>query len=409
MDTTLFPRQDSSLAPLPPLDPAYCAENNNGQILGVTGAVLGMAVFAVVLRMFVRITMVRKVGADDYVILLSLLLAVGTMICFAAESFTLGGRHIMCMSQHDFYIFAKWQFYHSIWVMAGVVLVKVSIALFLMRLVPPKRSWKAFLWGSIVFLICFMLVCALTLVFQCTPISAAWDYKLKKQPGTRCFNTKAFIDLGLFNSIVNCVTDAMFATLPVPIILGLQVNTRTKITLAGILGLGYTACAAGIVKAITQYTFFSKKDPFWHNAFSVWNMIELCVGITAASLPALKPLIVRWLSATKALVDKNSKHHRRVQSDQYGHVSDLQNARRHAEAIRLEDRKITVHHEIVQVQDVVDTSSDVSANGRKKSAAYTEFSAKTGASLSPHAMTYDDHAFPRTQSEERLTEPKIHV
>lgn len=108
-----------------------------------------MAVFAVVLRMFVRITMVRKVGADDYVILLSLLLAVGTMICFAAESFTLGGRHIMCTSQHDFYIFAKWQFYHSIWVMAGVVLVKVSIALFLMRLVPPKRSWKAFLWGSI--------------------------------------------------------------------------------------------------------------------------------------------------------------------------------------------------------------------------------------------------------------------
>lgn len=51
---------------------------------------------------------------------------------------------------------------------------------------------------------------------------------------------------------MNICTDVLFALLPIPIIVKLQVNTRTKVSLAVILGLGFVACAAGIVKANLQ-------------------------------------------------------------------------------------------------------------------------------------------------------------
>lgn len=38
-----------------------------------------------------------------------------------------------------------------------------------------------------------------TLLFQCHPINAAWDFAAKAAPGAKCFPEKLFRDLGLFN------------------------------------------------------------------------------------------------------------------------------------------------------------------------------------------------------------------
>lgn len=235
--------------------------------------------------------------------------------------------------------------------MWGVILVKISIALFLMRLVPPGRNWKVFLWATIgmlhalrhmierergrepgmltrnaVFLVCFMLACTGTLVFQCWPIRAVWTFQYEY-----CFSNATFAAIGLTNTSINCATDFLLATLPVPVIVRLHVNKRTKMTLALILSVGYFACAAGIVKAVKQATFFAETDPLWHNSFNVWNMIELCVGITAASLPGLRPLFAKILASTKSVfshswgsndrtVANNSSssgsHHRHNHNDQ---------------------------------------------------------------------------------------------
>ena len=43
----------------------------------------------------------------------------------------------------------------------------------------------------------------------------------------------------MFNSIINIITDVLFASLPVTVVWNLQVNMRTKISLLAILSLGY--------------------------------------------------------------------------------------------------------------------------------------------------------------------------
>lgn len=308
----------------PPPSPEYCAENNSAEILGIAGGLMSAAAVVVLLRMYVRIFMLKSVGSDDYVMISALLMAVGTFICFVGETHYAIGRHTACIGPYDFEMYARWQYFHSIWVMAGVILVKISVALFLMRLVPPTRKWKQFLWASIgqlvnpatlkllltpstVFLVAFMITCAATIIFACVPIEASWKFELRMNPGTRCFSNETFTMIGLINSSINCATDFLFAILPIPVIIRLQVNLRTKIVLCFILSLGYIACASGIVKAVQQHNFFTVKDPTFHNGFNVWNMVELCVGILAASLPSLRPLFARVLE--KAMTTFHSNYY----------------------------------------------------------------------------------------------------
>lgn len=157
-----------------------------------------------------------------------------------------------------------------------------------------------------VFLICFGLASAGTLIFSCIPIAASWDANLAALPTTKCFSHHVFASIGVFNSVINIVTDFCFALIPIPIIVNLQINTRTKITLAAILSLGLVACSAGIVKAHLQATFFSNHDPWWNDSFELWFMLELCLGIIAASLPSLKPLFSSILSTTRTALGLSS-------------------------------------------------------------------------------------------------------
>ena len=95
----------------------------------------------------------------------------------------------------------------------------------------------------------------MTLIFSCVPPAANWDPSLV--PTAKCFSLNTFTAVGLLNtcestvtgalyafgftdeiSAVNIATDILFVILPVPVIWGLQLNIRTRITLIGVLSLG---------------------------------------------------------------------------------------------------------------------------------------------------------------------------
>ncbi|KAI7347268.1 hypothetical protein KC320_g7351 [Hortaea werneckii] len=314
----------------PPISDSYCRSKNHGEILGVTGSFFGAALIIVSLRLYVRSRILQYVGVDDYLMLVAMFMATATFVCFVGDTRHGLGRHFPCLSDKDRSVLAHWQFFHNLSIMFGVVFVKLSIAVFLMRLA-PKPEWKRYLWGAIVFLVCFMIACAGTLIFSCTPVSASWNHSLQLLPSTRCFSAKTFSSIGLFNSIVNILTDLIFAILPIPIIVKLKVNLRTKCILVFVLSLGFVACAAGIAKAQTQTTFMDDPDPHWHDGFMVWNMVELCLGILAASLPALKPLFSSILASSATMLGMSSgggyrsksRAHRTGQSWQHPSASHI--------------------------------------------------------------------------------------
>ncbi|KAF2644632.1 hypothetical protein P280DRAFT_487198 [Massarina eburnea CBS 473.64] len=275
---------------MPPLPPEYLSYTNAPEILAITGSFFTAAVVAVLLRCYVRLSMLRVFGIDDYVMTFATFCAAATFACFKIETDYGLGKHFMALLADplQYTQFSKIVYVHSILVMVGISSVKISIAFSLLRL-STRRSYS----------------CALSLIFQCLPVDAIWDLSLRPPPfgtGTaKCYSMTTFRNLGLMNSSFNVVTDVLFATLPIPLIWKLQLNTRTKLSLIVVLSLGWFACAAAIVKAIQQWYVLQEPDWTVHDSFNVWNYIEFTIGILAASLPPLKPLVNRFLETARAI------------------------------------------------------------------------------------------------------------
>lgn len=97
------------------------------------------------------------------------------------------------------------------------------------------------------------------------------------------------------NASVNIITDLLVATIPVRGIWRLQIPRRQKIALLGILTIGWFVCIVSVLRLYALNVFARHQDDAtYHSApTAYWSAIEANLAIVCASLPALKPLIVR--------------------------------------------------------------------------------------------------------------------
>ncbi|RAL14703.1 oxidoreductase [Aspergillus homomorphus CBS 101889] len=302
-----------------PLWPRSGSSSSNAPtILAVVGTLTGLSTLIVLLRCYVRGLVLRKFNAEEYNIIGAWLCAVGVLVCFAVESQHGVGRYSKDITNEEFGYLAKVVYFHSIIVMVGLSLVKISLAVFLRRF--AQNALRQALIGSIVFLVAFTIACGLTLILQCTPVAAAWDYSLRAN--ARCFDSGTYTAIGLWNSITNLVTDVIFATLPVPMFIKIQVNRRTKASLIGVLSLGYLACVAGIIKIVAQIKVLKETNVYRNDTFMVWNCVELNIAILAACLPNLKPLVKSLLDSTRSLTSGRRNAYGNYYPGYYGQRSE---------------------------------------------------------------------------------------
>ncbi|KAK8050458.1 oxidoreductase [Apiospora phragmitis] len=193
----------------------------------------------------------------------------------------------------------------------GICLVKISLAFFLRRFV--QKVWqKRFLLGMVVFLSVFLIYSICTYTFACIPLEAIWNQKITD---ANCQFRSKLMDIGTANSVVNIITDLAMVALPVLVVVELQVNRKTKISLILVLSLGLfylspraIACAAPVIRAVYAY---SMTDPDYSRRydFLIWFkyvvfqafyhfIVELHAGILAASLPTPRPLVSKLLKST---------------------------------------------------------------------------------------------------------------
>ncbi|KAH9207631.1 hypothetical protein DL95DRAFT_395890 [Leptodontidium sp. 2 PMI_412] len=294
----------ASTAPPGPID----RSTNAPSILAVNGVFFGFTVVVMAARIYVRAVMLKTIGTDDWLILAATLCGAGVFACFVGETHNGKGMHAASIRPDEFVRYFHWTYFHSIIVTVGISLVKLSVGFFLLRLATGKPH-RIFLWCVIAFLVAFTFSSAGTIAFSCIPIRASWDRM--SEPDAKCFSTRTFTNIGLFNSIVNIITDVLFASLPIPIVWKLQVNMRTKLSLICILSLGYFACVCSIVKTTIQVNVLKDPDSTRKDRYSIWNAIELYVGLLAASLPALRPLFKSMLDLrTRATASSNAQRHK---------------------------------------------------------------------------------------------------
>jgi len=95
-------------------------------------------------------------------------------------------------------------------------------------------------------------------------------------------------------SVFNIITDIWILALPIPTLRSIQRPNREKIALFLIFGAGTFATVSSIVRLHTIYRYTEASDPFRESILvNLWSMIEVCVAVACASVPALKPVFSR--------------------------------------------------------------------------------------------------------------------
>jgi|SRR5690242_14404332 len=88
--------------------------------------------------------------------------------------------------------------------------------------------------------------------------------------------------------------DFVLAILPWPVVMGLNMKRKEKITIACGLSLGVFAGACSVVRTVELRTLASNANYVYDTSpMLLWSSSEICLTIICACIPVLRPLYVR--------------------------------------------------------------------------------------------------------------------
>jgi hypothetical protein len=181
----------------------------------------------------------------------------------------------------------------------GMVCVKFSILMLyhrIFRVFAFKRALVAL--GA--FIAAWALTAFFASVFNCYPISSAWDVNVKG----RCIHYgKVTMVIGILNVLI----DFTMLAYPIPMVWNLHMSTRRKLLLCLTFGAGSCACFVSIARLFYARRVASTYDPSWDNVNGgILSGLEIATGIIACSCMTYRPLIERVFGKGKRTLAKAS-------------------------------------------------------------------------------------------------------
>ncbi|OAL56466.1 hypothetical protein IQ07DRAFT_674664 [Pyrenochaeta sp. DS3sAY3a] len=279
-------------------DPGYIEQDVSPMLYSITFSCLGLAILVVALRLYSRLYLLkaRRLNLAECLIVLSTLVDIASCVLIHFQIKTGMGKHIEYSRERPIMLQASMKFglaQNSVY-QALVGLIKASICAQLYMLAPVNVQQKVVLWTSIV-VVLFTLFTTFSAIFQCIPMSAAWNLDTFPKG---CWN---MMGMNFFTSTVNTVLDLVIFCLPIPTLLNLQMERKKKVSLVFTYCVGSLAIACSIVR-LRNMIYFRGVGDFTYEAsmVPVWGAIECNAGIICASFPFIMPIIKRM---TGSIID----------------------------------------------------------------------------------------------------------
>ncbi|KJZ70967.1 hypothetical protein HIM_09622 [Hirsutella minnesotensis 3608] len=277
------------------------------------------ACLAVCLRLLTRAVLVRNFGLDDYLITAAMFGTIGFLVAVIQQiRFGLGDRVdiavIKQFLQSRYASILAYGFTHQ--------LVNFSI-LFQYKRIFTERSAQRLFLGLILWLTVYGLFHSFSLVFTCVPVAKYWDETI---PGG-CLQRST---LHYFLAGFNIINDIILLIAPVPYLNNLQIPRRAKHALMAVFACGGFASIVAIIRLHSLYVNSStptNQQPLKGVNIAIWSGLEINVAIICASVPALKPLFVKFFPQMISFLGDSAKRSRTGRSAQNSahHRSDHHN------------------------------------------------------------------------------------
>lgn len=282
-------------------------EDRSQEVAGVAGFFLALSTVSIALRCYCRIKVVKSFGWDDWFAVLAYLFFV--FFCAFAITGTLygTGRHTQDIPPADIPIALKWWWAcEPVYVLSNMAL-KMSIGLFLLRIVVEpvhKYTILAVLVVTELFGAAFFFL----FLFQCQPSSYFWNRFAGNGATGNCIDNMVTVKATYTYSAVSCWGDWTFSIIPIFMIRNLQMTPRTKLVVVFILALGGIASTATIIRIPYVHYMADIADFLYMTTdVAIWSTAETGIGISASSFATLRPLFRRFLSGSRLSGTPHSK------------------------------------------------------------------------------------------------------
>ncbi|KAF3764795.1 hypothetical protein M406DRAFT_331113 [Cryphonectria parasitica EP155] len=108
-------------------------------------------------------------------------------------------------------------------------------------------------------------------------------------------NINCVNNVGAAHAALNILSDLIVIVLPVPLIHGLQMPIKQKITVGVLMTLGSFCVVASIVRIVYVTAIQNDVDTTYAEArVGVWSSVEVNIGIMCVSMARLKPFMQRY-------------------------------------------------------------------------------------------------------------------
>ncbi|KJZ73135.1 hypothetical protein HIM_07519 [Hirsutella minnesotensis 3608] len=264
------------------------SEDTSPALIITCAVLLPLTWLAVGLRVYVRAWITKSFKIEDWFIVIAQFTF--TVVCaLILEGVRNGlGKHNAALAPDKLILSIKWQSLATRIYILDMIFVKLSIGIFLLRL----AVWTAYKWILRICLVVFALW-GLGLFFwnsfQCNPVEKLWDFRIEYG---YCAGPYATVSWAIALSIMNILSDWVYALLPVPMVWNINMTKQAKITVIVLLGLGIFASIATVVR----FKYLNGLNQWNDLSYSltdavVWTLIEPGVAILATSLATIRPLL----------------------------------------------------------------------------------------------------------------------
>ncbi|KAJ5179966.1 hypothetical protein N7492_003176 [Penicillium capsulatum] len=280
-------------------------DSNTQSLLGVSIAFFILSFITVGARCWVRLRLVRAFGWDDATMVAALALNLAfTICCVIGYEYGLGRKldYFDTRPQDFRHALLAWWLGQLFYVMACIV-VKLSIIIALLR-IAYCRTHRWVLYTAMLVSAAVGIVFFFCSMFQCSPVSFFWG---RSDPDGQCLPAGGILAVAYIYSVGAAVTDLTIGIFPIFLLSNLFMDRRSKIAIIAILSLG---CAAGIAVIVRiPFIHHIKDAEFLHNtsSISILSNIETGLGITAGSLPVLRPLVAHVFNKTQSTSGRHQR------------------------------------------------------------------------------------------------------
>ncbi|KAF2245856.1 hypothetical protein BU26DRAFT_552887 [Trematosphaeria pertusa] len=262
-----------------PMDPN--AYSLRPYVIETTAVCLAFTVPAVVVRIFTKGYILKKMQVEDYSLLIALA-GYAAYLGVMLKAFDYNcGKHQWNVSIADTMIILKYVNIVQILYSPPMFFAKLALLLQIQRIFTVTQKnftyWAS--WALIIANGAIYTAVLFAFIFACVPREKIWNPMLSG----KCINTGATM---ITTSTINVVSDVVILVLPMLEVWKLHMPLRRKVAVAAIFATGILACAACVCRLAYTIKLIDTNDlTYWVAPAGMWGAAEFATVILCCCFP----------------------------------------------------------------------------------------------------------------------------